>query len=95
MVLALSPLMLLMGGTHMNHTPTACLVTLALAALPVWWSAESDAALRRSAAVIGVSVGAAMAIRPLDGAIATVVFGLVMLTFAIRARGRPSDQPGA
>ncbi|HMC56714.1 MAG TPA: hypothetical protein VKH19_16165 [Gemmatimonadaceae bacterium] len=79
LVLALSPLMLLMGGTHMNHTPTACLVTLALAALPVWWSAESDAALRRSAAVIGVSVGAAMAIRPLDGAIATVVFGLVML----------------
>ena len=24
-----------------------------------------------------------------------LVFGLVMLTFAIRARGRPSDQPGA
>jgi hypothetical protein len=24
-----------------------------------------------------------------------LAFGLVMLTFAIRARGRPSDQPGA
>lgn len=88
LLIALSPLMLLMGGTHMNHTPTAWLVTLALASLPLWIGSEDARTVHRSAAVIGIAIGGAMAIRPLDGAVAAVVFGLVMLRAAARDRIR-------
>jgi hypothetical protein len=87
-VIALSPLILLMGGTHMNHTPTAWLVTSALAALPLWTSSDVETTVRRSAALIGISIGCAMTIRPLDGAIAAVIFGLVMLRASTRDRLR-------
>ncbi|HJQ19911.1 MAG TPA: hypothetical protein VJ867_06130 [Gemmatimonadaceae bacterium] len=87
-VVSLSPMLLLMGGTYMNHTPTACLVTLALAELPEWVLAEDSRARTRASAVIGGSIGLALAIRPLDGVIAALLFGLVMLRFAVRDRDR-------
>lgn len=87
-VFALSPMTLIMGGTYMNHTPTAWLVTLALAALPVWIASPDQAPRRRSAAVIGISIGAAITIRPLDGVVAGVVIGLLMLAVAVRERRR-------
>ena len=83
-----SPMMLLLGGTHMNHMPVACLVTLALAALPRWIETQTPAVLRRSAAVIGASIGAATAIRPLDGVIAGVVIALLMLAIVVRNPGK-------
>jgi len=85
-VFALSPMLLLMGGTQMNHTPTVWLVTLALAALPRWIDAADGRTLHRSAALIGVSLGTSIAIRPLDGVLASAVLGLVMLYAAARAR---------
>lgn len=87
-VLSTSPMVLIMGATHMNHTPTAWLVTLALASLPVWTVTDSPTTLRREAAFIGVAVGAAMTIRPLDGVVAAVVLGLAMLATAARDRDR-------
>lgn len=87
-IVSLSPLILLMGGTHMNHMPTAWLVTLALAALPVWVAAPDARAVQRSAALIGVALGLATTIRPLDGVVAGSVFGLVMLRHALRDRMR-------
>lgn len=83
-----SPMVVLMGGSHMNHMPTAWLVTLALAALPVWVASSDPARLRRSAAVIGIALGATIAIRPLDGVVAGLVVGLLMLAFAARSGGR-------
>lgn len=87
-VFVTSPMVLLMGATHMNHTPTAWLVTLALAALPIWIASTDPVQLRRTAALIGVAVGTTIAIRPLDGVVAGLVFGLLMLAFAAPAEGR-------
>src|SRR6185295_1107693 len=56
-VFTLSPMVLLMGATHMNHMPTVWLVTLALASLPVWITATSASQLRRSAALVGLTLG--------------------------------------
>lgn len=82
-----SPMMLLLGGTHMNHMPVAWLITLALAALPRWIESPTPAGLRRSAAVIGASIGTATAIRPLDGVIAGVVIALLTLAIVVRNPG--------
>ena len=89
-VYALSPMVLLMGSTYMNHTPTAWLVTLALAALPNWIADPDPAGMRRSALLIGGALGCAVTIRPLDGVVAGAVIALVMLAAAVRDRRRAS-----
>ena len=87
-VFAVSPMVLIMGATHMNHMPTAWLVTLALATLAAWIAAPDARARNRAAAIIGVALGVAIAVRPLDGVVATVIVGLAMLAAAARERGR-------
>jgi len=79
-----SPMLMLMGGSQMNHTATAWLATIALAQLPVW--DRRDATITRSAALIGLSTGAALTIRPLDGVVVALVIGTFMLW---RSRGDP------
>lgn len=86
-IAALSPMLLLMGGTHMNHTPTAWLVTLSLAALTFWLHAP-DRSRPVAAALIGAGIGCAITIRPLDGAVAGFLFGVIMLAACWRDRGR-------
>lgn len=88
LVFALSPMVLIMGATYMNHTPTAWLVTLALAALPAWRGTDDPGKLRRAAALIGASAGAAVTLRPLDGVVVTAVIGLFALGVAVRDRPR-------
>jgi hypothetical protein len=92
-VFVASPMVLLMGASHMNHTPTAWLITLALATLPVWVATSELRRLRRAAIIIGLSVGAALTIRPLDATVAAVVFGVTMLAASwsnpVRARSLP------
>lgn len=91
-LVALSPMVLLMGATYMNHTPTAFLVTLALAQMPVWTESTGFRGTRRRAAIIiGLSLGAAVTIRPLDGVVAAVVLGLVMLRRAAEERDRATS----
>ena len=80
-LLVTSPMVLMIGASYMNHTPTTMLLTTALAALPVWMSSGRDAW------IIGVSIGAAITIRPLDGVLAGAVMGLVMLWQAARVPG--------
>jgi hypothetical protein len=94
-VLVTSPMILIMGATHMNHTPTALLVSISLASLPLWSAAREPDRLRRSAALIGLGIGAAATIRPLDGVIAGVVFGLLMLAQAARSRVHARSLPVA
>jgi hypothetical protein len=86
LVVALSPMLLIMGGTQMNHPPTAFLAMLALAALALWIQSPSRRPL--AAAIIGASVGLAITIRPLDGAVLGLIHGLVMLAACARDRSR-------
>jgi hypothetical protein len=83
-----SPMLLIMGGSHMNHVPTAALITTALAALPAWVTRETSRAEYRAGAVIGASIGAAVTIRPLDGVVAGLVLGIFMLGIATRSPDR-------
>jgi len=87
-VFATAPMVLIMGGTYMNHAPTAFLATLALVSLAVWSDSIDARTLARHAAVVGLSAGIAVAIRPLDGVVMTVVFGLYMLWLAALDRSR-------
>jgi hypothetical protein len=79
MLFAASPMVLVMGGSQMNHTPTAFFVTLALVSMAHWLISDDASALRRHSAVIGASLGVATAIRPLDGALVSAMVGAAML----------------
>lgn len=83
-----SPMVLIMGGSQMNHTPSAFLVTLALSGLAAWLDAGDDKPRARWAALIGLAIGVTATIRPLDAVIAAAVIGVVMLDAARRAAPR-------
>jgi hypothetical protein len=80
---ATCPFLLLMSGSYMNHTLVAFLTTLALAELPPWVVGSEP---RRTSAsiIIGLSLGLAIAVRPLDGAIATLALGGFMAFTVLR-----------
>ena len=83
---ATCPFLLLMGGSYMNHTLVVFLTTLALAELPVW---VGDGTPRRrliASVLVGLSLGLAIAVRPLDGAIATVALGGYATLASVRQR---------
>ena len=82
---AMSPYLLIMSGSYMNHTMVVFFATLALSELPVWIDGAARERIRASV-VIGLSLGAAMTIRPLDGAVAAVVFGFLLFYQAIAQR---------
>ena len=75
---ATCPFIAMMSGSYMNHTAVACLATLALQQAPVCVASSGRARLR-AAAVIGLSLGAAIAIRPLDGAVAALTVGFCLI----------------
>jgi len=75
------PFLLAMGGSYMNHTVVVFFVTLALAELPVL-EAETDRRLVRASLVIGLALGSAITVRPLDGALAAVVMGAIVVRSA-------------
>jgi hypothetical protein len=85
---AVSPFVLIMSASQLNHVALLALVTLALAELPVWTGSDSARAVRRSALVIGLSIGAAVAVRPLDGALIALVIGGFQLHSAWRDPSR-------
>lgn len=87
----LSPFVLIMSASQLNHVATLALVTMALAALPSWVSTQGARARRSSAVVIGVSIGAAIAVRPLDGALVALVVGAFQLQVAWREPSRRSS----
>ena len=82
---ASSPFVLLMSGSYMNHTLVLCLACIALAELPAI-VAGTGRGSRRSAIIVGFALGASVAVRPLDGAVAAAVFGGLILLEAIRQR---------
>jgi 4-amino-4-deoxy-L-arabinose transferase-like glycosyltransferase len=82
---ALCPYLLIMSGSYMNHTMVVFFTTLALAELPRWIDGTGRQQTR-AAVVIGLSLGAAMTVRPLDGAVATAVLASFLLYQAVVRR---------
>jgi hypothetical protein len=87
----LSPFVLIMGGSEMNHVGALALGTLALAALPAWATATQRRKVGQAAAVIGLSLGGLAAIRPLDAVAVAVVIGAFQLSVVLRDRDRWSS----
>ena len=87
LLFALSPFVLIMGASEMNHVGALALATLALAALPTWATAPRGSAVLGAAALIGLGVGGMATIRPLDAAVVAVVIGVFQLSVLRR------DQP--
>jgi len=80
---ATCPFVLLTSASYMNHTLVVFLATLALAELPAWVSGPPRRRVRASL-LIGLSLGAAITVRPLDGLIATIPFGAFLLYHTAR-----------
>jgi len=88
LLFALSPFVLIMGASEMNHVGALALATLALAALPAWATTTRGSALLGAAALIGLGVGGMATIRPLDAAAVAVVIGVFQLSVLRREPGR-------
>ena len=69
LLFALSPFVLFMAGSQMNHVGTLAFLWVALAQLPDWARAADDRTARRAAAIVGLAIGVAAMIRPYDAAI--------------------------
>ena len=86
---ALAPFMLFMSASHMNHVPTLMWLTVAMAALV----ATLREGVRPGAAFLcGFSLGAAAAIRPVDGLAFALPAGLWLAWRAVRETAR-GDEP--
>lgn len=88
LLLAISPFWMFMSAGYQNHAPALAAFMLALAWLPDWRAAASSRDALRAGAIIGLALGALTAIRPLDGAIASLVLGAFQIVHALRARTR-------
>jgi hypothetical protein len=88
LLFALSPFVLIMGASEMNHVGTLALATLALAALASWARAAEPRAVAGAAALIGLAVGGMATIRPLDATAVALVIGLFQLAVVARERAR-------
>lgn len=83
---ALSPFVLFMAATQLDHVAALVAIWTAIAALPSWVAADTDASARRSAAVVGGALGVAATIRPYDAALCALAIGAFQLVHARRDR---------
>jgi len=88
LLLVLSPMVLIMSASQMNHLPTLACVSIALASLARWDLASGERGRRRAAIAIGVALGGAALVRPLDAALVGGGVGIFQLWRASRDRGR-------
>ena len=90
LLFALSPLALFMGASFMNHVPMLWLLSIVLVQLTIWVDADARSEATRSALLIGLSLGVAATVRPLDTFLMAGVIGALQLTrvreSAVRAR---------
>jgi 4-amino-4-deoxy-L-arabinose transferase-like glycosyltransferase len=82
-----SPMVLVMGGSQMNHVPALAFTMIALWALARWDRADHPGEQRRAAVTIGLAVGIVALVRPLDAAVVAIVVGGFQ---AVRVRAVPS-----
>ena len=76
---AISPFVLFMAATRLDHVPALVAIWIAIAALPGWTKANAPGTARRHAAVVGLGLGMAATIRPYDAALCAIVIGLFQL----------------
>ena len=86
LLFVLSPFVLVLGATQMNHTAALAFTLLALAELAAWDDATSRARLAH-AGLIGLAVGAIALVRPLDAALVALPIGVFQLA---RVRREPA-----
>ena len=84
LLFVVSPFVLIMSGSEMNHVATLAFVSLALAELARWATAVESRDVTRSAVVIGLALGAAAAVRPMDAALAALAIGVFQAVAAWR-----------
>ncbi|HKW49116.1 MAG TPA: phospholipid carrier-dependent glycosyltransferase [Gemmatimonadaceae bacterium] len=75
----LSPMVLIMAASQMNHVPALAFTMFALASLTQWDRAETTREQWLSAAAIGFTLGIVAAVRPLDAALVGVVIACYQL----------------
>lgn len=87
---AVTPMVLILAGTWMNHVPVLCLATLAMALTAEWERTTSTVRATTLATGIGLAVGLIATIRPLDAVAVAAAVGALQLTvlYANRARWR-------
>jgi hypothetical protein len=83
---ALSPFVLFMAATQLDHVAALVAIWMAIAALPSWLAADTDRRARRAAAVVGGALGVAATVRPYDAALCAVAIGAFQLLQARRDR---------
>lgn len=87
-LLALAPFALFMAAGYLNHMAVLFLATVALAQLAVWLQADRPRKLLRSAALIGLVLGVAFTVRPLDALVLAAGIGVMQLVSLTRDRRR-------
>jgi hypothetical protein len=75
LVFVISPMVLIMAASQMNHLPALAFATLGLASLAAWDRAATRRALWTEAAIVGAAVGVVALVRPLDAALVGLVIG--------------------
>jgi hypothetical protein len=83
----LCPFALFMSASFMNHVPVLWLTTVALMQLAIWTEATEPRRMFRSAALIGLALGGAFTLRPLDALVVAFVAGAAQIDVLLRRRG--------
>jgi hypothetical protein len=83
---ALSPFVLLMSGSQMNHAGSLAFLMYGLVGLADWVHATESRALESAALRVGFGFAASAAVRPYEAAVFAVVVGIFQ---AFHARGSP------
>jgi hypothetical protein len=91
LLFAITPMILFMAGTRMNHVPVLCLTTLALAALAKWDQDASARSRTGASLVIGLSLGLMATIRPLDAVAVALAIGAFQLWVLHRSWSRTPE----
>ena len=88
LLFVISPMVLIMAASQMNHVPALAFTMLALSALARWDAATDAGTQRRQAAVVGLAIGIVALVRPLDAALVGTVVAIFQLGRARQDRGR-------
>jgi hypothetical protein len=80
----LSPFVLFMAATQLDHVAALVAIWTAIAALPSWAGADTERRARRAAAVAGFALGVAATVRPYDAALCALAIGAFQLVHARR-----------
>ena len=88
LLFVISPMVLIMAASQMNHVPALAFASLALASLARWDLATTVGGQRLHAALVGVAIGIVALVRPLDAMLLAVVVGGFQMWRAAKAPER-------